>query len=96
MVQELTVGDQVLVLDGHVLELFTKGLNASIRIHLRHLSVHAAGPDRRGRMTHHFAPSDRPVNGFKIRVGAEDEPAVTAFVEVVRAEKARVLEDEAA
>ena len=81
----LEIDDHVLVLDGDVVELFVRGVGGGTRIHLRHLSVHNQGEDRKGRTRIHFAPGPEPQNGFRIEVPPERQADFDAFVEKLRA-----------
>jgi len=88
---ELLLGDELLVLDGAVLEYFHRGVHESTRIHLRFLSVHAKGPDRHGRMQCHFAPGEDAINGFKVKIPPDRDAEARAFLEAVAAAKRRAL-----
>ena len=87
---ELTLGQEVVVLDGSVVELFHEGVQDTIRIHVRFLSVHAKPKDD-GRTVLTFAPGPEPHSGFKVTIPPERDGDARAFVDAVGAAKREAL-----
>jgi hypothetical protein len=84
---ELLLGDDLLRLDGPVLEHFRRGATETVRIHVRFLAVHGREPDRKGRVRYHFSPGDAPAGGFRIDVAPEHRDEAEAFLDRVAAAK---------
>lgn len=82
--EELVLDKYVLTFDGRVVEVFHEGTAATTRFHVRFLSVHANGPDRKGRFDITLAPGPEPYNGVKLTVDGARMPEVQAFVENVK------------
>ncbi len=82
--RELVLGKQVIAFDGRAVEVFHEGVSNSVRIHVTHLSVHARGPDRKGRYDVTLAPSPEPHSGVKLEVPEERMPELRELVETMK------------
>jgi hypothetical protein len=89
-VRELVLGSEAVTFDGTVVELFHEGVQDTIRIHVRFLSVHA-NPKRDGAVRYTFAPGPDPYNGFHITVPPERDAEARAFLDAVGAAKRAAL-----
>jgi hypothetical protein len=83
----LRLGSRELMLDGHVLEVFS-ALHSQARLLLRDVAASVEGPDRKGRHELRVTGADGALL-FDHRVEAGELEAAIAFAEQVRAASAR-------